>query len=166
MDWVKAENAKTEAVLEAIRAMTCSSKEALDILTAQDRTPTPRFRADGIDNFWQDQTNVHGLWRRTTLDSYRSASPKWETVLDIDALSKAENANWIYKGADCLEPAETRCLVSLSDGGKDAVVVREFDAAAKKFVEGGFNDSGRQAPHLVAGPGHAAGGDRFRARDR
>jgi prolyl oligopeptidase len=139
MEWVKAENAKTAAVLEADPRYPVFEQEALAILTAQDRTPTPVFRAGGIHNFWQDQANVHGLWRRTSLASYRSASPKWETVLDIDALSKAENANWIWKGTDCLEPAETRCLVNLSDGGKDAVVVREFDAAAKKFVEGGFN---------------------------
>jgi len=139
MEWVKAENEKTKAVLEADPRYGEFQKEALAILTAQDRTPTPRFRAGGIDNFWQDQTNVHGLWRQTTLASYRSASPKWETVLDIDALSKAENANWIYKGSDCLEPAETLCLVNLSDGGKDAVVVREFDTKAKKFVAGGFN---------------------------
>jgi prolyl oligopeptidase len=139
MAWVKAENEKTKAVLESDPRYPVFRQEALDILTAQDRIPTPRFRSGGIDNFWQDQTNVHGLWRRTTLTSYRSANPKWETVLDIDALSKVENANWIYKGSDCLEPAETRCLVSLSDGGKDAVVVREFDAAAKKFVDGGFS---------------------------
>ncbi|HEY7799253.1 MAG TPA: prolyl oligopeptidase family serine peptidase, partial [Hyphomonadaceae bacterium] len=138
MEWVKSENEKTKAVLEADPRYGAFQKEALAILTAQDRTPTPRFRAGGIDNFWQDQTNVHGLWRQTTLESYRSADPKWDAVLDIDALSKAENANWIYKGSDCLEPAETLCLVSLSDGGKDAVVVREFDARAKKFVEGGF----------------------------
>ncbi len=139
MEWEKAENEKTKAVLEADPRYADFQKEALAILTAQDRTPTPRFRAGGIDNFWQDQTNVHGVWRQTTLESYRSASPRWETVLDIDALSKAENANWIYKGSDCLEPAETLCLVSLSDGGKDAVVVREFDTRAKQFVAGGFN---------------------------
>src|SRR6185295_14473977 len=91
-----------------------------------------------IDNFWQDKANVRGVWRRTTLAGYRAKAPKWETILDIDALAKKENANWIWKGADCLEPAETRCLVSLSDGGKDAVVVREFDAAKKAFVDGGF----------------------------
>jgi prolyl oligopeptidase len=139
MEWVRAENEKTKAVLEADPRYPVFQKEALAILTAQDRTPTPVFRAGGIHNFWQDQTNVHGVWRRTTLASYRSESPKWETVLDLDALSKAENANWIWKGADCLEPAETRCLVNLSDGGKDAVVVREFDTVRKAFVEGGFN---------------------------
>jgi prolyl oligopeptidase len=42
------------------------------------------------------------------------------------------------KGADCLAPDETRCLVSLSDGGKDAVTVREFDTTTRSFVDGGF----------------------------
>jgi prolyl oligopeptidase len=137
--WVKQQNAKTEAVFKADPRYEPFRKEALAILTAQDRTPTPTFRAEGIDNFWQDATNVRGVWRHTTLESYRSGAPAWETVLDIDALSKAENANWIFKGADCVSPAETRCLVSLSDGGKDAVVVREFDTVTKSFVPGGFN---------------------------
>ncbi len=137
--WVKEQNDKTLGVLTADPRYDTFRQEALAILTAQDRTPVPRFRAGGIDNFWQDQEHVRGLWRRTTLAGYRSKTPAWQTVLDIDALSKAENANWIWKGANCLEPAETTCLVNLSDGGKDAVVVREFDAAAKTFVDGGFN---------------------------
>ena len=137
--WVKQQNAKTEAVFKADARYEPFRQEALAILTAQDRTPTPSFRAEGIDNFWQDASNVRGVWRHTTLDSYRSGAPQWQTVLDIDALSKTENANWIYKGADCVGPAETRCLVSLSDGGKDAVVVREFDTVTKAFVPGGFN---------------------------
>jgi hypothetical protein len=98
----------------------------------------PSFRAGGIDNFWQDQAAVRGVWRRTSLDSYRTKTPQWETVLDIDALAKAEGANWVYKGADCLAPEERLCLVALSDGGKDAVEVREFDAVAKAFVKDGF----------------------------
>ena len=137
--WVKEQNAKTEAVFKADARYEPFRQEALAILTAQDRTPTPTFRAEGIDNFWQDAANVRGIWRHTSLASYRSGSPQWQTVLDIDALSKAENANWIFKGADCVGPAETRCLVSLSDGGKDAVVVREFDTTTKSFVPGGFN---------------------------
>jgi len=137
--WVNQQNALTEAIFKADPRYEPFRKEALAILTAQDRTPTPTFRADGIDNFWQDASNVRGVWRHTTLDSYRSGSPQWQTVLDIDALSKAENANWIYKGANCVGPAETRCLVSLSDGGKDAVVIREFDTITKSFVPDGFS---------------------------
>lgn len=137
--WVKEQNAKTEAVFKADPRYEPFREEALAILTAQDRTPTPSFRAGGIDNFWQDATHVRGLWRHAALESYKSGAPQWQTVLDIDALAKAENANWIYKGANCAEPAETRCLVNLSDGGKDAVVVREFDTTTKSFVPGGFN---------------------------
>ncbi len=139
LDWVKEQNAKTEAVLTADPRYETFRKDALAILTAQDRIPAPTFRAEGIDNFWQDAKQVRGVWRHTTVESYQTDKPKWQTVLDIDALAKKEKANWIFKGADCLAPEETRCLVSLSDGGKDAVVVREYDTVEKKFVSGGFS---------------------------
>jgi prolyl oligopeptidase len=136
--WVKEQNDKTMAVFSADPRYEQFRREAFTLLTAEDRTPVPRFRARGIDNFWQDKTNVRGVWRKTSLASYRTKAPKWETVLDIDALAKKENANWIWKGANCLDPEETLCLVSLSDGGKDAVVVREFDVGKKAFVDNGF----------------------------
>lgn len=139
LDWVKEQNARTEGVLKADARYEPFRKEALAILTAQDRIAAPSFAGAGIENFWQDAKNVRGLWRQTTIDSYRSDKPKWTTILDIDALAKRENANWIYKGADCLQPDEKLCLVNLSDGGKDAVTVREFDAAKKAFVAKGFN---------------------------
>ena len=139
LDWVKDQNARTEGVLKSDARYEPFRKEALSILTAQDRTPEPAFDGNGIRNFWQDAKNVRGLWRQTTLDSYRSASPKWTTIIDIDALSKREKANWIWKGADCLAPDETLCLVNLSDGGKDAVTLREFDVTKKAFVAKGFN---------------------------
>jgi prolyl oligopeptidase len=137
--WVNDQNKKTEAVFKADPRYEAFRVEALSILTAQDRIPAPTFRGEGIDNFWQDGKNVRGLWRSTTLESYKSDKPKWTTVLDIDALAKRENANWIYKGADCLAPDEKLCLLSLSDGGKDAVRVREFDTAKKTFVAKGFD---------------------------
>ncbi|RYG28437.1 MAG: S9 family peptidase, partial [Burkholderiales bacterium] len=108
-------------------------------LPPSDRLTRQRVSSGGIDNFWQDAKQVRGVWRHTSLESYQSEKPKWETVLDIDALAKREKANWIFKGADCLAPEETRCLVSLSDGGKDAVVVREFNTVEKKFVTNGFS---------------------------
>ncbi len=139
LDWVKEQNAKTDAVLKADPRYEAFRKDALAILTAQDRIPVPTFRGEGVDNFWQDARQVRGVWRRTSVDSYQSDKPKWQTVLDIDALARREKANWIFKGADCLAPEETRCLVSLSDGGKDAVVVREYDTVDRKFVSGGFS---------------------------
>lgn len=139
MAFVAEENRKSLAILTGDPRYETFRAEAQAILTATDRIPTPSFLGDGVGNFWQDATNPKGVWRRTALDSYRTATPHWETLLDIDALSKAEGRDWVFKGADCLAPDETRCLINLSDGGKDAVVVREFDLTTKRFVEGGFS---------------------------
>jgi len=136
--WVNEQNARTKAVLEGDARYTRFRDEALAVLTANDRIPTPTFRAGGVDNFWQDRTHVRGVWRRASLDSFRRGTPRWQTVLDIDALARAERANWIYKGANCLPPARRYCLVSLSDGGKDAVTVREFDTQTRTFRRDGF----------------------------
>jgi prolyl oligopeptidase len=141
LDWVKSENARTLGVLQADPRYQGFHDEVLKIVTATDRIPQPGFHGttDQIDNFWQDQEHVRGLWRRTTLASYESAAPEWKTVLDVDALSKAAGANWIYKGADCLAPDERLCLISLSTGGKDAVEMREFDADTGQFIDAGFH---------------------------
>jgi prolyl oligopeptidase len=136
--WVAAQNARTAARLEADPRYPTFLAEAQTIFTARDRIPAPQFRGGGIDNFWQDAAHVHGAWRRTTRASYRAARPHWETLLDLDDLSKAEGRNWIWKGVDCLRPDERLCLVRLSDGGGDAIEIREFDVLAKRFVTGGF----------------------------
>ncbi|HYC97308.1 prolyl oligopeptidase family serine peptidase [Brevundimonas sp.] len=138
MAFVAESNRKALAALEGDRRYETFRAQAFDILSATDRIPSPSFLGEGIGNFWQDAANPKGIWRRTTLDSYRSDATRWETLLDIDALSRAEEKDWVWKGADCLAPDETRCLVSLSDGGKDAVVVREFDTSTGLWVEDGF----------------------------
>lgn len=135
---VRTWNDRSLKVLQADPRYADLHAKALEIVNAQDRIPMPAIRGDRVDNFWQDKTNVRGLWRRTSLTGYAAAQPRWETVLDVDALSRAENANWVYKGARCLEPDQTRCLVDLSNGGKDAVEIREFDVAARSFVPNGF----------------------------
>lgn len=137
--WARAENEKTFGVLQKDPRYQAYYNEALQILQAKDRIPFVSMRPDGLYNFWQDQDHVRGILRRTSLASYRTANPQWETVLDVDALAKAENANWVYQGSNCLPPEDRRCLVVLSNGGKDANVVREFDMIEKRFVEGGFN---------------------------
>jgi prolyl oligopeptidase len=138
LDWVKAENAKSEPVLIGDRRYAALHDEALAVLSAKDRIPKPEFIGDAVYNFWQDAEHVRGVWRRTTLESFRGAEPQWETVLDLDALSAAEHANWVWKEATCRSPAYDRCLVRLSNGGKDAVEIREFDLKTKRFVPGGF----------------------------
>ena len=136
--WVKAENAKTLAVLQADPRFAPLYAQALTIAQAQDRIPAPQIIDGQVYNFWQDDEHVRGIWRHTSVSDYASASPVWTTVLDLDALSRAENANWVWKGADCAWPAETRCLVFLSDGGEDADTVREFDLLSGTFVKDGF----------------------------
>ncbi|WP_439476534.1 prolyl oligopeptidase family serine peptidase [Brevundimonas sp.] len=136
--FVAESNRRALASLEGDRRYETFRQQTEAILTATDRIPSPSFLGDGIGNFWQDAANPKGVWRRTTLESYRSANTRWETMLDIDALSRAEGRDWVWKGADCLAPDETRCLISLSDGGKDAVVVREFDTSTGLWVEDGF----------------------------
>ena len=138
LTWVEGQNAKSAKRLESDPRYATYLAQARAIFTAKDLIPWPEFRAGGVDNLWQDDTHVHGVWRHVSLASYRSEAPAWETLLDLDALSRAEGRNWIWKGATCLKPAERLCLVELSNGGGDAVEVREFDTASKSFVTGGF----------------------------
>ena len=136
--WVRAQNAKSLAILERDPHYALFYAQALKLVEAKDRIPVPEFMGGNVFNFWQDAHHVRGIWRETTLTSYRSAAPRWTTVLDVDALAKSEHANWVWKGADCRWPRDDRCLVSLSDGGEDATTVREFDIATRRFVPGGF----------------------------
>lgn len=136
--WVTAENERTMGLLANDPRFEELKAEALAIFNADDRVPGVSFTPYGMVNFWQDKTNPKGILRRTTLDSWRTDKPEWETILDIDALADVEGKEWVYGGMTCLPPAGTRCLVSLSDGGKDATYAREFDLTTLGFIEDGF----------------------------
>jgi prolyl oligopeptidase len=136
--WVKAENAKTLGVLQADKNFAGFYAEALRIGEAKDRIPYPDIINGRIYNFWQDESHVRGIWRSTTAADYVRAQPAWTTVLDLDALASAEKKNWIWHGANCDSPTRQRCLISLSDGGEDAVTIREFDLVTRRFVPKGF----------------------------
>ena len=138
LEWVEERNRETMAELRSDERYDRFLEQAGELLNAKDRIPYGSIRGRHIYNFWQDTEHVRGILRRTTLASYRAAEPEWETVLDVDALAKAENENWVYKGIAWLAPGYERCLVKLSRGGTDASVHREFDALAKSFVEDGF----------------------------
>ena len=138
LDWVKARNAESRKVLESDPTFKPLYERLLKINNSSDRIPKIEKHGTQYYNFWQDENHVRGIWRRTSLDEYRKANPAWETVLDIDALNKSENANWVWKGANCIDPTQDLCLVSLSRGGGDAVEVREFALATKSFVKDGF----------------------------
>ena len=135
--WVREQNARSLGVLEADARYQGLYQDALAIANNRDRLPLGGIQEGYYYNFWQDETHVRGIWRRSPLADYARGQPRWETLLDVDALAAAENANWVYQGSDCLE-GTTRCLIQLSDGGRDANTVREYDIATRSFVEGGF----------------------------
>ncbi|WP_374293738.1 prolyl oligopeptidase family protein [Sphingomonas sp.] len=136
--WVEAENAKTLPRLQNDPRYETFYAEALAIASAKDRIPMPEQRAGKILNFWRDADHPQGLWRWTSEADYASATPGWTTLIDLDALSRAEGKKWVWKGASCLQPEERLCLVALSEGGEDAISYREFDLEAGRFVENGF----------------------------
>ena len=138
LEWVKERNAESLAALAAGDTFRTLESRILSILDSREKIPYVTRIGDRYYNFWRDATNPRGLWRRTTLDDYRKPEPAWETVLDIDALAKAEGENWVWHGATVLEPEDRLCLVSLSRGGADADVVREFDLSHPGFVPDGF----------------------------
>ena len=137
--WVAEQNAGTLKVLEAVPEFEPIHARNLEILNSSARIPSVTIRGTYLYNFWQDADHVRGLWRRTSLDEYRKSDPAWETVLDLDILAAAEDENWVWKGVSCLPPASRQCMVSLSRGGGDATVKREFDTRAKAFIKDGFS---------------------------
>ncbi len=138
LDWVRARNAACQKELEALPDFEPTRARLLAIMDSKERIPYVSKRGDRFYNYWRDAKHVRGIWRRTTLAEYRKAEPAWETVLDLDELAAAEKENWVWSGVQWLEPTFDRCLVSLSRGGKDATVWREFDPVKKEFVNDGF----------------------------
>jgi prolyl oligopeptidase len=136
--WVKAQNAVSTAELTRSEAFPALQARLLKILDSDERIPFVSKHGDHYYNFWRDAKNKRGLWRRTTLAEYRKAKPAWEVVLDLDALAAQEKENWVWHGASFLKPTHDRCLLSLSRGGADASVVREFDMTSRTFVKDGF----------------------------
>src|SRR5262245_17465217 len=139
LQWAKAENARSLPQLQNDSRFKTIYADAVKIITASDRIPAVSFAGDGsLRDFWQDPDHVRGIWRTTTVESYRTGTPQWRTILDLDALAKTEKANWVWHSPRCLPPEDRYCLVELSNGGKDAAVVREFDARNGIFLDGGF----------------------------
>ncbi|WP_029118106.1 prolyl oligopeptidase family protein [Mycobacterium sp. URHB0044] len=137
LEWVEAHNEPTLAELGGDRFEQMRA-EALEVLDTDSRIPYVRRRGEHLYNFWRDAANPRGVWRRTTLDSYRTDEPVWEVVIDVDALAAEDGENWVWAGADVIEPDLTLALIGLSRGGSDATVVREFDMRTGQFVTGGF----------------------------
>jgi prolyl oligopeptidase len=137
LEWVKEQNARSRAILQADPDYEKDYTAILKVLDATDRIPYGDLDHQYVFNFWQDAQHPKGIWRRTTLADYAKPAPGWDTLLDLDQLARDEHENWVWKGADC-SPSLRHCLLTLSRGGGDAVVVREFALATKTFVKGGF----------------------------
>jgi prolyl oligopeptidase len=138
MEWVKAEDARTADMLGKLKPFDELQGEALKVMDSPDKLPTPQFIGGMVYNTWRDKDHVRGIVRRTTLESYLTDDPKWETVIDYDALGRQDKQSWVGKGLECLEPEEEHCMVALSVGGEDAITLREFNLKSGKFVDDGF----------------------------
>ena len=138
LSWVRAQNAESQQQLESVPGFAALRDDLRAILDSDARIPYVQKIGNYYYNLWRDAANERGLWRRTTLAEYRKREPAWETVLDLDALGKAEHVNWVWGGVSCLPPQYRRCLVALSRGGADATMTREFDLVEKRFVDDGF----------------------------
>ena len=141
--WAKQQNVRTEAELAADPGFAQLKARLLEVLDSKEKIPAVEKIGDWYYNFWKDADHARGLWRRTTLDEYRKPQPRWETVIDLDALGEAEGEKWVWHGADCFKPGlpgegPRHCLVALSRGGADADVTREFDLVTKTWVQDGF----------------------------
>src|SRR5438105_5031610 len=138
LKWVTQQNATTLGKLKSDREYVADYQSLLQMLDADDRIPIGQLHGNVVLNFWQDAVHVRGIWRRTTIASYESPAPEWETVLDLDRLSADEGKKWVFKGAICSSDL-SRCLLKLSPEGGDTVVLREFAPSEKRFVDGGFS---------------------------
>lgn len=146
--WVEEQNAVSLGHLESLPTFELFRERNLEIYNSDERIAMPAMRGDYVYNFWRDEDNVRGRWRRMLLEDYVEGGSEWELVLDLDKLAEREDEDWVWKGAECLRPAYRRCLLSLSRGGADAVVVREFDVETTSFIMDGFSIP--EAKHQVS----------------
>jgi prolyl oligopeptidase len=136
---VKQWNLATDRTLEAEPGFAAYRDRALDLLQDESQIATPtRVIGDRVLNLWRDKANPRGLWRTASITSFVAGKPEWRTLIDVDALGKAEGKSWVWGGADCRAPDYVRCIVTLSNGGGDASVRREYDLPGGRFVENGF----------------------------
>ena len=135
--WARGHNERIDAELSGDR-FERMRVQALEVFDTDDRIPSIRRRGEFLYNFWRDAANPRGLWRRTTLDSFRTDTPDWDVLIDVDALAAAEDENWVWHDADVIKPDFSRAMIDLSRGGADATEIREFDMTIRQFVPDGF----------------------------
>jgi prolyl oligopeptidase len=150
---VKGWNAATLAVLEKQPGFADYRAKALALLSTNQKIAEPdQILGDKVLNFWKDEQHPRGIWRVSPLAAFAAGQPQWRTLLDIDAMSQADAKKWVFKGATCLAPAYVDCMVNLSNGGGDAVEVREFDLDKATFIPTGFFLPNAKSEVSWAGP--------------
>jgi prolyl oligopeptidase len=137
LDWVRAQNTLSSAELQGLPQFAALHERLKTIFNSQDRIPYVSLHDGYYYNFWRDASHVRGIWRRCTPEQFVLDEPAWDTVIDMDRLAADEGENWVWAGASFLYH-DQRCLLSLSRGGGDAHVVREYDLATRSFVADGF----------------------------
>jgi prolyl oligopeptidase len=138
LEWVEEKNRHSLEILKSQDHYQGIFEKNLEIYNSQDRIPAPSLMGEFIYNFWQDADHERGIWRRCTKASYTRGNPEWETLIDLDEMAGNDGIQWVFKGVEGLFPGYDRFMVSLSKGGGDAVVIREFDVNSKSFVDEGF----------------------------
>lgn len=138
LTWVEAQNAATLGCFGDSR-FAAGRDELKRIFDRPDNIPFPNRRGKKLFNPWQDAGHPRGLWRTTSFESFRSETPEWDVLIDLDALAAKEGEDWVWRDGVSLPGTHDRAIVHLSRGGKDAVVLREFDLTTRQFVADGFN---------------------------
>ncbi|MEE2035169.1 prolyl oligopeptidase family serine peptidase [Rhodococcus chondri] len=136
LDWVRTRNDRTVEAYTRTDDFTTLEARIREVLDTDARIPYARRRGEYLYNYWRDAEHVRGLWRRTTMEQYLRDEPEWDVLVDLDAVAADEDENWVWSGAQVLRPDQTRALVTLSRGGADATVVREFDLTTRRFLSG------------------------------
>ncbi|NJB69805.1 prolyl oligopeptidase [Saonia flava] len=138
LEFVTEQNNITLDKLSKVKEYQNIYDKSLEISNSTDKIAYPKVYGTYVYNFWKDKDHIRGIWRRSAKDAYIDGNPTWDTLLDLDEMSAEGNIKWVYKGAQGLYPNYNRFLISLSNGGADATVTREFDVETKSFVENGF----------------------------
>jgi prolyl oligopeptidase len=140
MDWVLEQNKDTADQYKSMPLYQQLYDQALSTLNKQSRIPSVSQRGEWVYNYWKDENNPRGVYRRAKIKEFNQKDdPEWQTVLDMDQYNAENQGNWVFKGMNCFAPEYRRCLVSISPGGGDAVMMQEFNMKTKKFIKDGFS---------------------------
>jgi prolyl oligopeptidase len=149
MTWVKEHNVRTAKVLEGDPLYQPFFRAALAIREDPSHLAPIDLHGDVLYSVWQDEKNQRGLLRQTTLKDYLTMHPHWGATLDYDSLGRQEKVKWtppLSLGAheevmSCQYPGNSLCMLGLSDGGEDAITLREFNLKTGTFVTNGFQSN-------------------------